>query len=143
MRRLGSCSEQIECQLLSCTDKVWEGLLLIPSAAGQLPPALLGKHAARCSGQLSSSKGGGDAGMTDRTLHQPLGGSNHSKTQTASKREVREIEVKAAKETGRENSNKYMFLGFSQGLLMVSALMYSADAGCAQLNSLWHLQSGG
>lgn len=78
--------------------------------------------------------------MTDTTLHQLSGGSNHSKTQIVRGKLGK---LKAAKETGRENSDKCTFLGFSKGLLEVSALMYPSVAGCAQLNNLWHLQSGG
>lgn len=117
-------------------------MLLSPSAAGQLPPALLGKHDARCS-ELCSSSTGRRRGRDDRQDSAAALGREQSLQNSNSKSEVREIKVKAAKETGRENSDKCMFLGFSKGLLEVSALMYPSVAGCAQLNNLWHLQSGG
>jgi len=63
-----------------------------------------------------------------------LGGSKHSKSQTENKREIREIKVKAAKESGRKNSNKRMCLGFSEGLLVASALMYPGSNSSNAIN---------
>lgn len=120
------------CQLLWYTDKVWEGLILSPSAWQQLPLALLGKHDACCSEQFI---GKGRMRWRNERQDSALALGRVQSFWKSNRKWKRLGKLKAAKDIRRENSDKWLFRDFSKGLLMVSPLIYQGSNSAAAIST--------